>query len=344
MSVLTALWQAIHRSGHVWRCCLLVYVWNLALAACLGAIVYGTLDRSLGSSLSAGRMRHGFDSMWFDSFNASAAIGPAATFTPSVSGAGAVLDAFDDFLDGFRKLFRSGFQTGLVPVALVYLVSWSFFAGGFIGTFAETGPPAGFLHQARRHFPSFLIISLAGLTFYASVLGPARGWLDGLAASSLHDTIDERIRFGWTVAEYGGLWLVLALGNLVFDYVKVAVVHHGGAGPIWTVLAPAAHALRLVWRHPLKISGLYLGTAVIGVAGAVTYAAAAPRAGVSSVGGVLAAFLFGQAYIFSRVFLRSVFYAGETALYAALVIVDSGSHGPTVFAPAGRSGPACAAR
>jgi hypothetical protein len=339
MNVLTALRRAINQTGGVWRYGFLVYAWNLALAACLGAMVYGAIDRSLGSSLAGERMWRGFDSMWFNSFSVSAARGPAATFTPSVSGSGAVLDAVDAFLDGFSELLRGSPGTGLAPVALVYLVSWTLFAGGFIGLFAGIGPPIGFVRHAVRHFPAFLLISLVGLAFYAVVLGPLRGWLDGVRTGSLHDTIDERIRFAYTLAEYGALWMALSAGNLVLDYTKVAVVHRGGVQPVRDVPMAAGRALGLIIGHPLKTGGLYVLTTAAGVVGAVIYAAVAPGGDIASPGALVVAFVLGQAYILSRVLLRCMFYAGESAMYGAMGVVRSGCPAAGVLPQGGYGAP-----
>ena len=46
----------------------------------------------------------------------------ASTFRPSVSGAGAVLDALDTFLNGFDGLFHGGLEASLWPMLVVVLV------------------------------------------------------------------------------------------------------------------------------------------------------------------------------------------------------------------------------
>ena len=316
MGVLRVMWLALVAVTRGWRHVLGAYVWNLVLAACLGALVYGALAGSFGTSLAGERMRSGFDPFWYNSY-AAQATGVAATFRPSVNGMGAVLDAADLFLDGFLFLLF-GPSTGIVPLALVYLISWSFLSGGFIATFAGTAPPGGFLASACRHFPSILIVTAVGVVFFGIVLGPVRFWLDESIAGALRETIDERVRFAWVLAEFAALWLIIWAGKLVTDYAKVAVVLRGGGGRIGAAMSGLWRGLRLVARHPLRTGGIYFCTGVLWLGTLVVYVAIAPGTGVSSAAAILGMFVLGQVYVLSRVYMRATFYAGATLMYGAL--------------------------
>lgn len=313
-ALFVAGWRTVNRGK---RYVLLAYCCNLALALPLGLMLMSAIGASLGRSLAGERMRSGFDSLWFNSFSAQAT-GVAATFRPTVVGIGAVLDALDSFLSGFDNLLANGTASGLVPVALVYLVLWSFLAGGFLGLY--TAPQAGrrFLHEAGRWFPRMLVVTIIAAVFYVLVLGYFRPWLDTMVSVATRESIDERVRFTLTLAAYLLVWIIIWSANLVFDYTKVTIVRDEFGGVFWAPLRGLGRALRLVLSHPVKTAGLYLLTGVVWITLLLLYWVIVPAAGTASATAILGAFLLGQLFIFSRSFVRCLFYAGEAVTYAAL--------------------------
>jgi hypothetical protein len=290
---------------------LLAYAWNLVLAAVLAAVMFESIRASLGSSLAGDRMRAGWDSLWYYGFSAGAS-GVAATLKPSVVGIGAILDGLDSFLDGFAGLIAGGVGTGVLPLAILYLLSWTFLGAGFLGAFAGS-PEPGFLARAARHFPRLLAVSTMGLVAYWVVLGPLRGRLDGVRDAALHDVIDERVRFAWTASEYLALWALVCLVNVLLDYTKVFLVRSGERS-LLSPLRATKRALVLVFRHPAAVGGLYVLTGLFWLTLLALYAAVAPGAGQSSAPGIAGAFLLGQFYLVARIAIRCFFYASETAL------------------------------
>ena len=293
------------------------YVVNLLLAGILGAMLMGGIRDSLGSSLAGDRMRSGFDSLWYSSF-ASQATGVAATFRPSVTGMGAIFDALDSFLDGFDSLFSRGVGTGIVPVAALYWILSVFLSGGFLAMFASPTERRSFAADACRWLPGILAIASCALVFYWVVLALARPWLDDLVASRSRDVIDERLRFAAILVEYGALWVVVWLGNMLFDYAKVALIARNRraslAAPLYAIRAASA----AIWRRPLATIGLYLCLGLVWIAGVLLYWAVVPGAAQSSISAILGAFLLGQVFVISRIWTRCLFYASETAMYAAI--------------------------
>jgi hypothetical protein len=290
------------------------YAWNLALAALLATVMFDSIRASLGSSLAGDRLRAGWDSLWYYGFSAQAT-GVAATLKPSVVGFGAILDGLDAFLDGFAGLLAGGVGSGVLPLALLYLLSWTFLGGGFLATFARGPDDGSLLARAGREFPRLLPVSLAGLALYWTILGPLRTGLDAVRDDAVHNVIDERVRFAWTVGEYVILWALVCLANVLLDYTKVFLVRSGD----WSLLSPlraARRSLGFVFRHPAVAGGLYLLTGLLWVALLVFYAAVAPGAGQSSAAGIAGAFLLGQLYLVGRVAIRCLFYASEVAICA----------------------------
>jgi hypothetical protein len=320
--VLTAFRQALRLTAGAARYALAAYALNLCLTLLLAGLMFDALQGSLGSSLAGERMRAGWDPQWYDGFSPQAQ-GVAGTFRPSVTGAGAVLDALDAFADGFSAVRARGPGTGVLVAMAVYLLSWSFLGAGFVGTFAASPGGAGFLQRAARWFPRLLPLTVVGLVFYGVLLGPVRGWLDLTVDERLHEVIDERARFAWTALAYLCLWTAVVLVNLVIDYAKVLVVLRGETA----ILAGAGRALpgavRLVARHPVRTLGLYATTAVLGLTGVLAYVAVAPGAAGGSWLGIAGAFLLGQLFVLSRVLLRCLFFAGEVVMARQLGAAES---------------------
>jgi hypothetical protein len=319
IGVVATLRSAAARVARSWRYLLLAQAWNFALALCLAVFVQDAIRSSLGSSLAGDRMKASFDPFWYGSFSARAE-GVASTFRPSVSGAGAVLDSLETFLDGFASVFRGGLEAELWPVLLVYALSWTFLSGGFLSIFVNPGPAASFFARSARLFPSVLFVSLAGLCGYAAILGPVRAQADAFVAGRLRDVTDERVQFGWTLGEYAALWALLLLLNLELDYTKVFVARlPEGRGALSAALHGFGQAGRLVLGHPLSAISLYSLTGLLGLAGLALYVSVAPGAGHGSTAAILGAFLLGQASVAGRLALRCLFFAGEAHLAAGFV-------------------------
>jgi hypothetical protein len=296
------------------RYVLLAYGLNLILVALLGAVVFDALKTSLGSSLSGEQMRTDWDARWYEGFSVQAQ-GVASTFRPSVAGAGGVFDALDAFAEGFSTLLARGTGTGIVPVAVTYLLAWSFLGGALLGTFSAHPSGGAFLQRGAHWFPRLLPLTLAGLAFYAIVLGPVHARLDDTVEGALRGLIDERWHVAAMLIAHACLWSLVALGNLVLDYAKVLRVLGDVSGPAAAVRAVAT-AARLVWRHPTATIGLYVSTALLGLAALLTYVMAVPGAadGAGSALAFAGTFLFGQLFVLSRIALRAVFLAGEVVV------------------------------
>jgi len=293
------------------------YAVNLVLAGILGAMLMGGIRDSLGSSLAGDRMRSGFDSLWYNSFS-NQATGVAATFRPSVTGIGAVFDALDSFLDGFDSLVSGGVGSGVVPVAALYWIVSVFLSGGFLAMFARPAERRSFAVDACRWLPGVLSITACALVFYWIVLARARPWLDELIAFRTRDVIDERVRFAAIVVEYGALWTVVWLGNMLFDYAKVALIAQTGGAGVAAPLYAIRDASAAIWRRPLATTGLYASLGLVWIAGVLLYWAVVPGAAQSSAPAILGVFVLGQLFVLSRVWTRCLFYASETAMYAAI--------------------------
>ena len=299
-----------------------LYLCNLALALVLGSVVYESIREDLGSSLAGERMTEGFDSLWHDGFSTRAS-GAAGTFRPSVTGAGAVFDALDASLDGFgaspgRPGLRFGPRgSGVQGIVLLYLLLSCFFGAGLLARF--TGREhTSFLSGAVLFFPRVLVLSATGLAVYWLIFGPLRAILDARVAGVLHDEIDERVRFAWTLAEYLLLWGLSSLTGLVIGLVEVATVKQGRIALGQGLRRGLHHGLRFLGRHPFACLGLHLSLAFVWLATVAVYASIAPGAETASLTAIALTFLLGQALIGAHVALRALTYASFSSLYEAL--------------------------
>ena len=313
-SATAALREGAGQVARAWRPLLASYAWNVALALPLALFVHDTVRASLGSSLAGDRMKSNWDSLWYASFSTQTQ-GVASTFRPSVSGAGAVLDALDTFLDGFRGLLNGGLESALWPVLVTYWLSWSFLSGGFVSLFVDPDSRVGFMTRAARMFPRVFAISVVGLLGYALVFGWLRGATDAYLAAQLRDVSDERVHFAWTLAQYAALWMIVLAINIAADYAKVFAAR-AAAGPwspriLWDSLSRSA---RFLGRHAVPVTTLYLGTGLVGVVTMGLYLSIVPGALDSTAPAMVGTFLLGQVYVVSRIALRCLFYAGEACL------------------------------
>lgn len=270
-------------------------------------------------------MREGFDSLWYNSFS-SQATGIATTFRPSVTGMGAVFDALDAFLDGFEDMISAGASSGVLPIAVLYWLLWSFLAGGFVSVYASRGATPRFAAEACRWFPGIASITLLAAVFYWAMLGVVRPWLGTLAHSAMRDTIDERMLFAVTASRYLGLWVLLWSGNMLFDYAKIALVSRRETGAKATVVA-IREAIRLVAGRPAATAGLYAILGFVWAAGILCYWLVVPGAAQSSVPALVGSFVLGQVFVLSRVGTRCLFYASETSLFDVVRNARSASRG-----------------
>lgn len=309
MSIGRALAQGIRRVGAAPRYLLLVYFLNVAVALVLGFALAGALEDSLGSSLAAGNLRESFDELWYRGFSAGAS-GLAATFDPAVVGIGAVFSSLDTFLRG--GLFYQ--YAGIVGAGLLYLLAWTFFAGGFIACYRRPAQEGSFFQQGARFFPRFALLAVMAGVLYWLIFHFVAPWAGDRVASLTHETIDERVAFAYTLIQYLLIWCLVWLVSMVFDYSKILVVvqDHRNA------LTAPLHALGFVRRNLGRALGLYLATGLVWVVLLLVYWAVAPGAGQSSTVPLLIAFLIGQLYILARIAVRCLFYAGQTALYEAV--------------------------
>lgn len=115
MNIISAFSNGLRATGATKKYILLAYILNFLLVAGLAASVANSIGSSVGSSQAGENLRLGFDDTWFQNYSVNQK-DLAATFSPSVTGMGAIFNGLDQFLRGgifenFLLLWQQDFCT-----------------------------------------------------------------------------------------------------------------------------------------------------------------------------------------------------------------------------------------
>ena len=283
-----------------------VLIATLLVTLPLGLALRSALRAHLGDSVAADTVASGVNWDWWQEFSAQAT-GLGGTFSPSVIGAGVVLDNLSTLLDNRPT------AGVLVGVITLYLLLWIFLVGGVLDRYARgrATRAAGFFGACGVYFFRFLRLAVVGWLAYAVLFGLIHGWLlDDFYGWATRDFTVERSGFLLRAALYVLFGTLLVACNLVLDYAKIRAVVEDRRSMIGALLA----AWRFVTRRPLPVSGLYLLNGLVFLLVLAVYAAVVPGAGSTGLS-MWVVFLIGQAYILVRLWTKLLFYASQTALF-----------------------------
>src|SRR5688572_5228935 len=283
-----------------------VYAMTLVLALPLAITMRGLLRTHLGASLAADGAATGVNYDWWQEFS-SQATGMGTTFTPTIIGFAATLDNVSSLLDGQR-------ESAPVAAALaLYLVAWTFLAGGIIDRYARQRPvrTAGFFAASGMHFFGLLRLAVMASVVYGWLFAYVHRWLflEWLVDHTRTMSV-ERDVFLWRVALYTVFGFLLVVVNVIFDYAKIRLVVEDRRSALGALSA----AIRFVWRRLGRVAGLYALNAVTFLILMAIWALIAPGA---RGGGVTLwlGFFVAQLYLLARLALKLQFIASETALF-----------------------------
>jgi hypothetical protein len=285
-----------------------VFALTFALAWPLALTMRGLLEGHLGGSLMANEAADAVNYDWWQEFT-SQAVSLGTTFTPTIIGFAATLDNVSSLLDGRREI---------VPVAgalALYLLAWTFLAGGILDRYARQRATRafGFFAASGVYFFRFLRLSLLAGLLYWWLFTYVREWLlvERLADITRNLAV-ERLAFLWRALFYALFGMLLVLANGLFDYTKVRLVVEDRR----SVLGAVGAALRFIRRRPRRVFGLYGLNALVFLAVVAIWALLAPGAG-STGASLWMGFAAGQLYLLARLLLKLHFLASETSLFQA---------------------------
>ncbi len=293
-----------------------LYFANLALALIPAFLVFSAIQESVDHSQMAEGLRQGFSDEWHREFRAEAG-GFAETFTPAVTGIGAVLDGLDAWLSG--KIFNQ--YAPILGLGVLLLLMWTFATGGVLNCYLGREHREPFWASCGRYFGPLVRLLLLAALFYLVAYRLLLPWVDQAVQTVNRQNIDERVAFAWVLAKYSLVLVYIFLVNLLFDYAKIVCVAEARRSALSSALA----AVRLILRRPIAVIGLYAVLGVIGVFLIAAYALVAPGALQDTYLEIALAFLAGQLFIVSRVFMRLYYFASQSELYMLLAGAEAES-------------------
>src|SRR5512145_2616177 len=149
-----------------------VYAMTLVLALPLAITMRGLLRTHLDASLAADGAANGVNYDWWQEFT-SQATGIGTTFSPTIIGFAATLDNISSLLDGQREI------APIVAALSLYLLAWTFLAGGIIDRYARQRPTraAGFFAASGVHVFRLLRLAVVSGGAYVWLFAYVHPWL-----------------------------------------------------------------------------------------------------------------------------------------------------------------------
>ena len=287
MKVFRAFSTAIKRATREMRMSLLLYLLNLLAAAGLAFAFRSAVSTGLDSSMSISEL--------LGSLN----------FT-----------VWQDFMVKHGKEI-SGVFNQIVWLALLYMLINTFLAGGILRILREEGTKfslkeffAGCGTFFFRFFRLFLVFGIL-LVLIAFVLTALLGAFYTVVTAQ---ALSEVTVIVWWIILAIVFLFVMMIVIMVEDYAKVIVVTSDAR----SMLKTAWHSAGFVFRHFFGTLGLQLLMLLVPVVLFAIYVWLDLSIGMASAGTILLMFVLQQLFIFSRVWARVFFFAGELTFYRGL--------------------------
>jgi len=308
----------------------LLWVVNLALAACLAIPFSNQMEKDLAKTGSAESMMYGFDYSFWSQWS-ERQTGFAGNFGPDILGVGFAFKNLDLLLRGqlpagiFSRLTEEGEGGGgggaaldpaILGLGLGYLVLQVFLTGGLLGVLrGEQGgwTLRGLLQGSGFYFGRLLRIALLALVvdlvlFRLNV--PLARWTDTQA----REAVSEATAMTWTLGRYALLLLALLAVHMVSTYAKVIVVLEERSSAILAFLS----AISFCARNLLRAAGLYGLIALSGILLLALWHALDGAWTVTGYQSQILALLLAQALVLGRIALRLILLGGQLSLYRRL--------------------------
>lgn len=307
MSVIQAMLTGFRRATRSPVILLWLWLLNLGVAAPVALLVAGAIKSEIRSSRVDEKLLDGFDMEWFGEYE-SRTRGTARTFTPTLTGAGAFYDNFENWLGG-------GFPV-TVEIALagtLHVLIWALMLGGVIDRYAraQVRPTLRrFFANGARFFFRFVRLTLISGALYVLVYLLSRRLFKGLDEWT-RETTSELVVFYYSLVVWGLVAFLLTLIHMSFGYAKIATVIEDRR----SMFVAALRGIGFVLFHPLKTIGLYYGLLLVSVFLLALYSVVAPGVDQSTIPSIVVAFGVAQLFLLAKLLLRLTFIAGQTALY-----------------------------
>jgi len=205
---------------------------------------------------------------------------------------------------------------GLVLGVVLFLGLYVFLNGGIVGRLLDReGRPTltAFVTDCARYFGRYVRLFLLSLVFLALTFGVVLRLLSALIAPFI-----ENARTEWTTIILSNLHLLAALlllsaVHMVFDYAKIAVV----ADDEKRSLKALGHALKFLKNRFFRAWALYLLVVAVFLAGTVACHIVLGRLSGPATAAVVLGFLWMQASVLFRIWVKTLFFAAQAEFYRA---------------------------
>jgi hypothetical protein len=225
-----------------------------------------------------------------------------------------------DYLWLGDAVYKFGGSASLIPFwfmvpAVFYLFLHIFLNGGIIGRLSDIDTRVcltGFLGDCGTYFVRFLRLFLLSIPVYLLVVGVLF-----VIIYTVLGIFTENAATEWPVIITGNLKvavfvLLFSIVNMFFDYVKIRLVKANSK----KVLKETWFILNFILKRFLKAWGLYLSIGFLHiVAGLVYLEVSNLLPGGSTLFLIFAVFLWQQAYMITRTWIKVTFFSSQMGFY-----------------------------
>jgi hypothetical protein len=321
---------------------MVVFAWllNVTLSLTIAIPFLSQVESSVGGTVLEERLLEQTDSNWFQSFRLDQQSNPVVRpfdytifgYAPflvhyEVAFAGTMIKNVGNFFIDLLFRWRVGLEYlgPLTILAFVYLLSSTFLAGAFVGTYSRNYRVSfqEFLMEGAKFFGKYFRISLIALLVYLVLFDQLYDyWGEWILLTTANDP-SEMTPFVHYMIRNAVVILVVGFLTMCFDYAKVRMVVDDRFSALFAVWAGLKFVIGNFW----STAGLFLLLSTFGLALIASYAFLQGTVHVSGYWSILLLFVLQQLYIALRLWLKAAFYASETQLYRTLAQID---HRPEV--------------
>lgn len=288
----------------------IIYIVNICMAMLLAIPMFSSLKNETEMQGVRDSLSTGFDYEWWDEFNFSAK-GIEETLQPTlVGGFGPILENLELLLTG--EFTRLGLLIFLA--ALLYISISSFFAGGALAIYEDEKRKYSigrFFSHSAVYFNRFFSLTLTSIILFVIIYKILHPALFNLVDYITANFMSERSAYFVNFLGYMVILIVILFINLLLDYAKIVVVvekRESAWEAVWW-------ALKFIFKHFGKVSGLYLLVGIIGLSVAALFALILSTFTPSTVIILIIAILIQQVYILAKMGIRLCFYACQLDMY-----------------------------
>lgn len=316
---------------------MIFFAWlaNVTLSLVVAVPLLIQLNDSIKNTVNEEQLLQRIDENWFQTFRMNHESSEVAqSMNYSIFGYAPFLTHYEGYLSGtivknignfffdlfFKWRFGLEYLSILTVLAFIYVLVSTFFAGGFIGTYAKPYRLSfnEFLMEGANYFGKFFRLSLLSLIVYLVFFEVIVDWWSHSIPLWTANDPSEMTPFIHYMIRDIVVIIVLGLITLCFDYAKIRMVVEGRMSALFAFWA----GIKFAVRHGASTVGLYVLLSLAGIGLIALYAlieGSIPQRGYWTI---FVVFVLQQLYMFARLWLKALFFSSQTQLYTGLAEAD----------------------